>query len=638
MQQPIQVTLMTSHINNFANKRLAFVSSYFSSAIAINTVVSCFLIFSSINHSASQEKLYWLFTLSFISLLRIASHVFVNNTHAFKYHLYFIGLLLTALTWAAFPILFYEKMQMQEKFISLVVFSSLAGGGVNVLASDIRSSLSYITCLLVPFSILLLLQPIEDENVLGILGLVLWFILCFVTAVRTAKDVKLSINNELKLDQFIENLENEVQLRTEQIILLEQKDNLTKLFNRGSFVSNVELDLANQNDDIKAVLFLDMDDFKIINDKYGHDFGDFVLAQTGKRLVETQTQGDFIACRWGGDEFIFYSRNNTEDELFDCVFRLVKTLTKTVSMDSYQVNPSFKVGLYFTRENFVLEDAIKYADVAMYEGKKSRNEISVFDERMHESLKREEVLRSSIKECVEKGDFHLCYQPIVDISTNEITTFEVLLRWQFKDEFIPPSEFIDIAERYGKINILGEFVLEQAIASLSKLNAVNSKIGLSINVSVLQLENHKFLEFLVGLLNRYAVKPYNVHLEITETVMIKNLPYLSKVITAIKNTGVRISIDDFGTGFSSISVLKELSVDYIKIDKSYIDNICECSKDKSIVSAVTNMSHMIGCQVIAEGVESPAQLTLLQSLQIDKYQGFIFSKPVRFADALKLIS
>ena len=629
---------MTPHIYNFAKKRLAFVSSYFVSAIAINTVVSCFLIFSSINHSASQGKLYWFFTLTLFSLLRIANHLFVSHTHAFKYHLYFIGLLLTALTWAAFPILFYGGMDQQEKFVSLVVFSSLAGGGVNVLASDIRSSLSYITCLLVPFSILLLLQPIEDENVLGVLGLVLWFILCFVTAIRSAKDVKSSINNELKLDQFIENLENEVQVRTEKIILLEQKDNLTKLFNRGSFVSNVELDLADQNDDIKAVLFLDMDDFKIINDKYGHDFGDFVLAQTGKRLVETQTQGDFIACRWGGDEFIFYSRNNNEDELFDCVFRLVKTLTKTVCMDSYQVNPSFKVGLYFTREKFILEDAIKYADVAMYEGKKSRNEISVFDERMHESLKREEVLRSSIKECVEKGDFHLCYQPIVDIITNDITTFEVLLRWQFNDEFIPPSEFIDIAERYGKINILGEFVLEQAIASLSKLNVVNSNIGLSINVSVLQLENHNFLEFLVGLLNRYTVKPYNVHLEITETVMIKNLPYLSKVITAIKNTGVRISIDDFGTGFSSISVLKELSVDYIKIDKSYIDNICECSKDKSIVSAVTNMSHMIGCQVIAEGVENTAQLTLLQSLKIDKYQGFIFSKPVRFDKALALIN
>ncbi|GAA60669.1 diguanylate cyclase/phosphodiesterase with PAS/PAC and GAF sensor(s) [Pseudoalteromonas sp. BSi20652] len=545
---------------------------------------------------------------------------------------------MTGVTWAVYPILFFEQMVMQEKFVSLVVFSSLAGGGVNVLASDIRSSISYITCLLVPFSVLLLLQPISDENVLGVLGLVLWFILCFVTATRTAKDVKSSINNELKLDQFIENLENDVQLRTEQVILLEQKDNLTKLFNRGSFVSNVELDLANTNNDIKAILFLDMDDFKLINDKFGHDFGDFVLAQTGKRLVDTQTQGDFIACRWGGDEFIFYSRNSTEDALYDCVFRLVKTLTKTVSMDSYQVNPSFKVGLYFTRENFELQEAIKYADVAMYEGKKNRNEISVFDERMHESLKREEILRSSIKECVEKGDFHLCYQPIVDITTNDITTFEVLLRWQFNDEFIPPSEFIDIAERYGKINMLGGFVLEQAIASLSKLNAINSGIGLSINVSVLQLESHNFLGLLTGFLSKYAVKPKNVHLEITETVMIKNLPYLSKVITEIKNTGVRISIDDFGTGFSSISVLKELSVDYIKIDKSYIDNICECSKDKSIVSAVTNMSHMIGCQVIAEGVENTEQLKVLKSFYIDKYQGFLFSKPVKFDQALKLIN
>ncbi|MEM5511290.1 bifunctional diguanylate cyclase/phosphodiesterase [Pseudoalteromonas sp. AS84] len=628
---------MTINTNNFINKRLASVGSYFSSAIIINTIVSCFVVFSGINHSPSQGKLNWFFTLTFISILRIANHVYVSNNNNIKYHLYFFCVLLTGITWATFPILFFEQMPMQEKFVSLVVFSSLAGGGVNVLASDIRSSISYITCLLVPFSILLLLQPISDENILGVLGLVLWFILCFVTATRTAKDVKSSINNELKLDEFIENLEKEVQLRTEQVILLEQKDNLTKLFNRGSFVSNVELDLANKNNDLKAVLFLDMDDFKVINDKFGHEFGDFVLAETGRRLVNSEKKNDFIVCRWGGDEFIFYSRNHTQKELFECVYRLVDMLTQPVIMDNYQVKPSFKVGLYFTREDFDLSQAIKYADVAMYEGKKSRNEISVFDERMHESLKREEVLRSSIKECVEKGDFHLCYQPIVDITKNEITTFEVLLRWQFNDEFIPPSEFIDIAERYGKINLLGEFVLEQAIASLSKLNAVNSNIGLSINVSVLQLENHNFLELLVGLLNTYAVQPNNVHLEITETVMIKNLPYLSKVITEIKNTGVRISIDDFGTGFSSISVLKELSVDYIKIDKSYIDNICECSKDKSIVSAVTNMSHMIGCQVIAEGVESPAQLTLLQSLQIDKYQGFIFSKPVRFADALKLI-
>ncbi|WP_024609921.1 bifunctional diguanylate cyclase/phosphodiesterase [Pseudoalteromonas sp. TB64] len=628
---------MTINTNNFINKRLAFVGSYFNSAIIINTIVSCFVVFSGINHSFSQGKLNWFFTLTFISLLRIANHVYVSNNNNIKYNLYFFGVLLTGITWAAFPILFFEQMPMQEKFVSLVVFSSLAGGGVNVLASDIRSSISYITCLLVPFSILLLLQPISDENILGVLGLVLWFILCFVTATRTAKDVKSSINNELKLDEFIENLEKEVQLRTEQVILLEQKDNLTKLFNRGSFVSNVELDLANKNNDLKAVLFLDMDDFKVINDKFGHEFGDFVLAETGRRLVNSEKKNDFIVCRWGGDEFIFYSRNHTQKELFECVSRLVDMLTQPVIMDNYQVKPSFKVGLYFTREDFDLSQAIKYADVAMYEGKKSRNEISVFDERMHESLKREEVLRSSIKECVEKGDFHLCYQPIVDITKNEITTFEVLLRWQFNDEFIPPSEFIDIAERYGKINLLGEFVLEQAIASLSKLNAVNSNIGLSINVSVLQLENHNFLELLVGLLNTYAVQPNNVHLEITETVMIKNLPYLSKVITEIKNTGVRISIDDFGTGFSSISVLKELSVDYIKIDKSYIDNICECSKDKSIVSAVTKMSHMIGCQVIAEGVENTAQLTVLESLHIDKYQGFLFSKPVKFDQALELI-
>jgi predicted signal transduction protein with EAL and GGDEF domain len=128
----------------------------------------------------------------------------------------------------------------------------------------------------------------------------------------------------------------------------------------------------------------------------------------------------------------------------------------------YQIKPSFKIGLFFTDDEFDLTQAIKFADAAMYEGKKSRNGISVFDERMYASLKREEMLRSSIKDCIEKGNFHLYYQPIVDIATNKITSFEVLLRWHFNDEFIPPSEFIDIAERYGKINFLGEFVLELA--------------------------------------------------------------------------------------------------------------------------------------------------------------------------------
>ena len=624
--------------NNFHDKRLAFVSSYFSSAIIINTIVSCVVVFSGINHSGAEAKLYWFIALTFISLLRVVNHLYVSNDNKNKYNFYFIGVLLTAFTWGLFPILFFEQMLMQEKFISLVVFSSLAGGGVNVLASDIRSSISYITFLLVPFSILLLLQPIGDERMLGVLGLVLWFILCFVTAVRTAKDVKSSIMNELKLDLFIDDLEKEVQLRTEKIILLEQRDHLTQLFNRESFVSNVELDLAENSNGIKAILFLDMDYFKVINDKYGHDFGDFVLAETGRRLVSSEKDSGFIACRWGGDEFIFYTRQDSKETLFDCITDLVDELTKPVNNMHYQVKPSFKIGLYFTHDAFDLTQAIKYADVAMYEGKKSRNEISVFDERMCASLKREETLRSSIKDCIEKGDFHLCYQPIIDITSNKITSFEVLLRWQFNDEFIPPSEFIDIAERYGEINFLGEFVLEQAIQSLSQLNELDARIALSINVSVLQLENHNFLALLADLIETYAVEPSNVHLEITETVMIKNLEYLSKVITQIKNTGVHISIDDFGTGFSSISVLKELSVDYIKIDKSFIDNICDYSKDESIVSAVTKMSHMIGCKVIAEGVEKKEQLIILEKLSVDKYQGFLFSKPVQLSEAIKLIS
>jgi diguanylate cyclase (GGDEF)-like protein len=601
-------------------------------------MVSCFVVFSGINHSLVKEKLYWFIVLSIISFMRVLNHLYVPDTNPNKYHFYFIGVLFTSFTWAIFPVLFFEQMVMQEKFVSLVVFSSLAGGAINILSADIRSSFAYITFLLVPFSFLLLFQHDGDENTLGALGFALWFILCFVNARRAAKDVDMSIMNQLKLDVFIDDLEKEVQLRTDKIILLEQRDNLTQLFNRGSFISNVELDLKEYKYGIKAILFLDMDEFKLLNDKYGHDFGDVVLAETGRRLLSLKQHHDFIACRWGGDEFIVYSHQESQEKLLAFVEQLVGELTKTVSQFNYQVKPSFKVGLFFTDEGFELTQAIKYADVAMYQGKKSRNEVSVFDHHMFASLNREERLRSSINKSVEAGNFHLCYQPIVNVMDNKITAFEVLLRWEFENEFIPPSEFIDIAERYGKINVLGEFVLAQAIQSLKAFNDVNADIALSINVSVLQLENYNLLSLLTNLITTHQVNPNNIHLEITETVMSKNLSYLSTVISEIKNTGVRIAIDDFGTGFSSISVLKELSVDYIKIDKSYIDKICDHSKDESIVSAVTKMSHMIGCEVVAEGVESEYQLSLLAKLKVDKYQGFLFSKPIKLAEAVQLIS
>jgi diguanylate cyclase (GGDEF)-like protein len=508
---------------NFNRKQLAFVRSYFSSAIMINTIVSCFVIFSGINHSLVKEKLYWFVILTVISLIRIGNHLYVSDSNPHKYNFYFIGVLLTSLTWSIFPLLFFDQMGMQEKFVSLVVFSSLAGGGVNVLSADIRSSSVYITLLLVPFSFLLLTQENSDENTLGALGFALWFILCFINARRAAKDVNHSIMNQLKLDVFIEDLEKEVQLRTDKIILLEQRDNLTQLFNRGSFISNVELKLSEHEQGIKAVLFLDMDEFKILNDKYGHDFGDVVLAATGRRLLSLNTNNDLIACRWGGDEFIVYSHQISQETLFAFVAQLVKLLTTTVTQFNYQVNPSFKVGLFFTEEAFDLTQAIKYADVAMYQGKKNSNEVSVFDHHMFASLDREETLRSSINKSVEEGHFHLCYQPIVNVLDNKITAFEVLLRWQFDDELIPPTEFINIAERYGHIHLLGEFVLEQAIQSLSELNKRDSHIALSVNVSVLQLENYKLLHLLTNLIATHQVNPNNILLEVTETVMSKNL-------------------------------------------------------------------------------------------------------------------
>lgn len=226
------------------------------------------------------------------------------------------------------------------------------------------------------------------------------------------------------------------------------------------------------------------------------------------------------------------------------------------------------------------------------------------------------------------------YQPIASVRDDKIHSFEALVRWDLKGQRVSPDEFIKVAEEYGLIIDLGRLVLKMAIEALAAVNKMHPYISISINVSVIQFEDETFLDSLKLFISQYSVNPNNVHLEITETAMITNIEKLTQSILSAKEIGVMISVDDFGTGFSSISVLRNLKIDYIKIDKSYIDNICLHEKEQSIVSAVTKMAHTIGTKVIAEGIESQEQLNSIAQNDIDFYQGYLYSKPVSYQEML----
>lgn len=239
---------------------------------------------------------------------------------------------------------------------------------------------------------------------------------------------------------------------------------------------------------------------------------------------------------------------------------------------------------------------------------------------------------------INADDFYMVYQPIVDVASNQISGFEALIRWKLEDKFVSPDEFIPIAEQHGLMFTIGKFVMRSSLNALCIINQHLPHLSMSINVSVIQFEDEHFLRHLGQLLDEFDVDPGNIHLEITETAMIQDLEKLTYVMAETKKMGVKLSIDDFGTGFSSIAVLKSLDVDYIKIDKSYIDDICYDDKDRSIVSALTKMSHAIDVRVIAEGVEHTQQKDLLSDKGVDFYQGYLFSKPMPEDEVLALLN
>lgn len=432
----------------------------------------------------------------------------------------------------------------------------------------------------------------------------------------------------------------------QQLNYLSNHDALTGLPNRNLLHERIKNALNRAKRSPKypqvAILFIDIDRFKVINDTLGHSVGDLLLQEVAKRLVSCLRNTDTIA-RQGGDEFVVLLEQFDDAQKLDIVARkIMDTLAKPLSLPGQEVHITVSIGISVSPEDGSdLHSLLKNADAAMYRAKeqgKNTFQFYAVDINLH-SFERL-ALENSLRRAIERNELVLHYQPKVDMETGRVVSAEALMRWNHPDMgAVLPGQFIALAEETGLINSIGTWALYE----VCRQNQIWQKIGLppitvAVNLSARQFDDMHLYDKVADALNVSGLDPQWLELEITESLIMRNADQTIEVLQRFREIGLKISIDDFGTGYSSLAYLKSFPVDALKIDRSFIRGVPEEADDAAIARAIIAMSHSLGLKVIAEGVETSAQLEFLRELKCDQVQGFIFSEALaaeEFAELLK---
>lgn len=418
-----------------------------------------------------------------------------------------------------------------------------------------------------------------------------------------------------------------------RIQFLANYDALTGLPNRNLLTERVmkEIERAWDQDGQFALMFLDLDHFKDVNDSLGHRYGDNLLVELTKRF-QTLVRPEDTICRLGGDEFVFLLAEAGHDAAQEVVERLLKAIEQPVVIDQYQLTITASVGIaIYPDDGLDMESLQRNADVAMYRTKKeSRNGYRFFSSQMQIQTARHLQLVNALRQAIPLGQLAVYYQPQMDLITKKIIGVEALLRWKHPQlGYISPVEFIPLAETSGLIISIGSWVLEQAVQQIQQWQKVGIKdLCVSVNLSSIQFRDPGLPALVQDILQKYAVKPQSLELELTEGVALENPEGAVTMMDALDQLGVRMSIDDFGTGYSSLSYLKKFKVYKLKIDQSFVRDISTDDEDKAIVIAVIHLARSLGLKTIAEGVETVEQKEFLLSQGCDEIQGYLLSKPM----------
>ena len=430
----------------------------------------------------------------------------------------------------------------------------------------------------------------------------------------------------------------------EQIRYLGQHDLLTGLPNRALFADRLSqsISFAAAHKKIFALLFLDLDHFKKINDSHGHQIGDKFLRQVAGRLLECIGQLD-TTSRQGGDEFsILIAELDHADEAALTARKICEALSEPFYVESLKLNASVSIGIaLYPKDGNQAEELFRNADIAMYHAKSSgRNQYQFFSEDLNRTTHERLEIESGIADALEKNEFEVYYQPQMRLQTGKIESCEALIRWNHPTKgLLSPCEFIPIAEESGHVDSIGRWVLRRVAADFAEFaRHGHNSLRLSVNVSAHELKREDLSVYVGAVISEHGISPGRLELEVTESTLMQDTDQAIRTISNLTAAGVRFSIDDFGTGYSSLSYLKSLKIHYLKIDRSFVADVTDDADDATIVRAVINLAHSLRLTAIAEGVETPEQLQFLRQHGCDLVQGYHLARPMPISQCLEFLA
>lgn len=428
----------------------------------------------------------------------------------------------------------------------------------------------------------------------------------------------------------------------EKLISLAQHDPLTGLANRSKFHMTLseKIEEAKRREEQFIVILLDLDNFKEVNDTLGHSIGDTLLKHTSKRINETLRNTDIIA-RLGGDEFAVIAQFKEIGEGSTHVAqRLIEELSRPIDLDYHQVNTGASIGIsIYPHDGITPESLLKRADLAMYKAKRSgRNTFRFYDPVFELELTQSKMLQDELKVAIDRQQFELFYQPIIDTEKGQVVKAEALIRWRHPDKgLLSPAYFIEAAETNSMIIPIGQWVLKQAFSDCVKWQAHKKlkSIGVAVNLSPHQFRSEQLLTDIKRAIRYTRLLKNFITLEITETTLMEIGQDMIERLNQLHKLGVELAIDDFGTGYSSLAYLKQFPVNTLKVDRSFVSDIDHDPDDKVITKAIIKLGHSLNKNVIAEGIEKTTQLDTVNKYGCHLIQGYYFAKPMPFSELIK---
>ncbi len=595
-------------------------------AILVSSFILCAAQWEVIDH---RTIITWFASTNLLSLLRIYLYYCFKQQQAgnlvdSSWARLAIGTsMASGVTWGAGGFfLFPETSLAHQVFLALVV-TGLCAGAITTLSSIIAAARGFVIIAIVPIIIKFILVDSEFKFALTIMAL-LFIVMILVSAQRLNQIIVESLK-----------VRNQRTIAEHTIRRQAQFDELTNLPNRRLLLSTLrqEMAKAERHHRYGAVFFIDLDRFKLVNDSLGHAVGDELLIEVAQRIAERLRKEDSVA-RLGGDEFVVLLPEVGDDQdaagtHASMVADEIRKLSTTAFMiQGHEIHLTISIGIALFPTGESAEDLLKYADVAMYRAKKEgRDSVRLFSAEMQEAVNKQRTIDKGLRQALANSEFELYFQGQYDAG-NRLVGAETLLRWNHPDEgVIEPELFIDIAEQTGLIVPIGNWVLRSACEHLTRLD---SSLMLAVNVSLRQFSDLEFIAHLKQVLLETRANPSNLKFEITESLAMANIEHTIDTMNQLKQLGISFSVDDFGTGYSSLNYLHRLPVDELKIDQSFVRNISTSPDNAVIVDTIIVMARQLNLGIVAEGIETEAELEYLKAAKCDHFQGYFFSRPVPF--------